>query len=156
MDSWGQKWLFPRRGHSFAPLSNLISSVFLHRFCTLGTKKPSGTLPRKDCSRKDPQVRPSGCSPGLWPREPRWEPMVCVHKRNRGVCLWDRELAVPPALREQHVWYIAIYCMLLDFGRFVIQVFLKFKGFPTSKQTMKKFQTFKNNLVSLVFNCWNE
>ncbi|EAW90923.1 hCG2041313 [Homo sapiens] len=53
MDRWGQNGLFPRRRHLFAPFLNLISSVFLHRFCTLGTKKPSGTLLRKDCRRED-------------------------------------------------------------------------------------------------------
>uniref|UniRef100_A0A9L0SMJ0 Uncharacterized protein n=1 Tax=Equus caballus TaxID=9796 RepID=A0A9L0SMJ0_HORSE len=41
--------LFPRRRHLLAPFSNLTPSVFLHRFCTLGTKKLARTLLRQDC-----------------------------------------------------------------------------------------------------------
>uniref|UniRef100_A0A9L0SKV9 Uncharacterized protein n=2 Tax=Equus TaxID=9789 RepID=A0A9L0SKV9_HORSE len=75
--------LFPRRRHLLAPFSNLTPSVFLHRFCTLGTKKLARTLLRQDCFGEEMRVRPS--RPLSWSdqQSPGGEPVICVHMREK-------------------------------------------------------------------------
>lgn len=70
---------------------NLISSVSLHRFCKLGTKKPSGTLPgdRTAHSREDRLVRPRGLLTWSVIGERDRVPISCVKMRETPGCMYD-------------------------------------------------------------------